>query len=256
MTDPSDQDDPLRGHTREWPADVKARLGACCERIGAALGEKLVGLYVHGSLARRCFQRATSDIDLLAVTAGGCDDAKAAELLAICQNSGLPIDAAFVTVDQLAVDVHPAPVDFLIKQGTEQVVRLPEGSRDLLIIRQDAHEAGVALVGPPASELIPPTPWPVLGQALDVIFENVVERFKNPVLMLCRVVHAHANRRLASKVEAGQWASRELGEPWRAMIASALADYAQGRSSGAPKQELSDFQNHCAARIDRLRQIE
>src|SRR5947209_8699198 len=50
-------------------ADIDAVLSNLSSRIRQTLGNKLVGLYLYGSLVTGDFDRAVSDIDLLAVTA-------------------------------------------------------------------------------------------------------------------------------------------------------------------------------------------
>ena len=130
------------------------------------------------------------------------------------------------------------------------VVRLPEGSNDFIINRQDLYECGIALAGPSAREVVRPVPWKTLAITLEGLFPFIVPRFKNPDLMLCRICYAFTNRRLCSKTAGGQWALAELDQRWRRVIESALRDDAEGvTSSRTPEEALGSFEQYCARYI-------
>jgi predicted nucleotidyltransferase len=61
-------------------ANVDELLGALLSEVRNILGEKLVGLYLYGSLAWGDFDHEVSDIDLLAATTTGIDDEEFAAL--------------------------------------------------------------------------------------------------------------------------------------------------------------------------------
>ena len=54
--------------------DVDALLGQLLDGIRNALGERLLGLYLYGSLVAGDFTPGTSDVDLLAATATIIDE--------------------------------------------------------------------------------------------------------------------------------------------------------------------------------------
>jgi hypothetical protein len=111
----------------------------------------------------------------------------------------------------------------------------------------------VALVGPEPREIIRPVPWPLLKESLDFLFPHIVGKFKNPVLMLCRIAYAHANHSLCSKRQAGEWALETLGERWRPMIEAALAKYSQGTADNTGSSAvLQEFEEYCAGYISSL----
>ena len=51
------------------PIPVRAQIQTLCEQVSAALGDTLIGIYLHGSLALGCFNPERSDLDLLVVNA-------------------------------------------------------------------------------------------------------------------------------------------------------------------------------------------
>ena len=48
--------------------EVRGKTAIYAKRVADALGEDLVGICLHGSLARGCYHPATSDVDVVAVT--------------------------------------------------------------------------------------------------------------------------------------------------------------------------------------------
>ena len=233
------------------PAAVKTFLGRYARDLAEAAGGMLLGAYVYGSLARGCFHPATSDVDVLAVTDGPCPEPVIRAVLRIHAEAPCPVDAVFATRGQLDEQTFPAPIDFLIKPGPAGgVVRLPDGSRDFPLQRQDTHGKGVAVIGPPASEMIGPLPWQLVAEALEYLFPHVVPRFKNPALTLCRIAHAHAHHALCSKREAGRWALEAFPSQWHRLIREELACYAEGRpATDTPPDQLAGFERFCSARL-------
>jgi len=226
---------------------TKSGLSEYAQRLAEALGENLLGVYVHGSLARGCFHESVSDVDVIAVLDGACDRVALSAVGSIHRGIAVPIDATFVTQAQLQSDAFPAPVEFVIKPDSDgTIAHLPEGSRDFPLDREDMYEAGVAVFGPPPRALAGRVPWGVLAGCLNHLLPEIIPRFRNPVLMLCRAAYAYARRQLCSKRDAGQWALEQFGERWRPMIEQALAEYAQGQSETvAPAQHLLPFQEYC-----------
>lgn len=245
------------------------------------LGDNLRGVYLYGSLARGCHHPSTSDVDTIVVTSDDCPEAQHPTILRVHERAGAPVDAVFVTEDQLDADVFPTPIGILVKplgrlprravpaveeiarahqwavddliSSDYKIIRVPEGRGDFLLQRQDAYEAGIALVGPDPSEIIRPVPWPLLVKSLDFLFPHIITNFKNPVLMLCRIAYAHTHRSLCGKRGAGEWALEALDERWRPMIEAALARYSQGIAGNAESSAvLQEFEGYCAGYIGSL----
>ena len=245
------------------------------------LGDNLRGVYLYGSLARGCHHPATSDVDVIVVTREDCPEEQHSAILEMHERAGDPVDAVFVTHDQANADVFPTPVGFLVKplgrlprraqsalneiartqkwavddpiSSDYRIVRVPEGRGDFLLQRQDAYEAGIALVGTDPCEIIRPVPWPLLAENLDFLFPHIIPNFKNSVLMLCRIAYAHTHHGLCCKRHAGEWALEALDERWRPMIEAALARYSQGIAGNAESPSVrQEFEGYCAGYISSL----
>ena len=229
----------------------ESRIEGYATGLAEVLGGNLIGVYLYGSLARGCYHEGPSDVDIIVVTRSGCAQQQHPAILKAHEDAGVPVDAVFVTKEQLDADVFPTPIGFLVKpiEG-HQIVHCPEGSRDFLLQRQDAYEAGVALVGPAAREIMRPVPWPLLAESLDFLFPHIVVNFKNPVLMLCRIAYAHMHHSLCCKRRAGEWALGAFEGRWKPVISAALAQYAEGVTGpAATSMELQEFEEYCAGYV-------
>lgn len=184
-----------------------------------------------------------------------CDSysVEAASRIARLHNlSGLASDVFFVSRKQLGANILPTPVDFVVKPDGA-LFRSQTGSMDFLINRQDAHECGSALFGPPTKDLVPEVPWALLREALLWLLPHIADRFKNPVLMLCRVAYAIHHRSLCSKVAAGEWARKHLGIEWADLIDEALQEYTAGVAQVSQKHDITrSFSQYCENYVRRL----
>lgn len=185
------------------PDSLRNELDLYSSGLTQVAGENLIAVYLYGSLARGCYNSSTSDIDIIAVTESPCTDEVIQGIVEVHRSANLPTDVVFVTKDQLNTDAFPTPVDFLVKPSG-CIRREPDGNRDFLTQREDAYEAGISLLGMPPKELMHPVPWELLRKSLDFLFPYIVTHFKNPMLMLCRMVYADRCRKLSSKREAGE----------------------------------------------------
>jgi predicted nucleotidyltransferase len=207
--------------------------------------ENLVALYLFGSLARGCYNERTSDVDLLAVSSKPYSTEVASRIAGLHSQSRLTGDVIFVTVEQMKADCLPTPVDFVVKPDG-RLFRNESGSMDFFINRQDVYECGIALLGPPAKEIVPAVLWPLLSESLLSLLPHIADRFKNPILMFCRIVYAVHHRSLCSKVVAGQWAKEHLDKEWREVIDAALAEYTAGAAQIDHKQDaVISFGRYC-----------
>ena len=240
--------------TTRWngcPSDLRRPLSTYAAAVSEALGKALVGIYVHGSLARGCYSAATSDVDVIVVMENPCPDASAEGLSAVHAQSGIPLDAAFVTQHQLSYERVPTPVEFVIKPSGPSKPRLRRGSHGYFLLdRQDAYECSIALAGVPFRDLARPVPWPVLAGCLEDLLPHILPKFKSPALMLCRIAYAFVHRKFCSKHEAGRWALTGLDERWRPLIEQALNGYEQGlRDDSGPTDELRALEQQCRSII-------
>jgi predicted nucleotidyltransferase len=221
--------------------EIDLLLDRLLNEIQAVLGARLVGLYLHGSLAYGDFDPQTSDIDFLAVTWDSVTEADFAALKEMHARlrSGpsawaQKLEGAYLPGNDLRRhDPEHAPIPWLGVDGHFAMERL--GS-DWIIQRWILREKGLPVFGPPLREMIDPVEADDLREAVRCSLQEwwsppfpSPERFQSgayrvyAVLTMCRSLYVLEHGRVASKPEAARWAIRTLNEPWQLLITAAAA---------------------------------
>ncbi len=222
-------------------ADVNALLDLLLSRIRAALGARLVGLYLYGSLAAGDFERASSDVDFLAAIDGTLTDddlARLALMHADIAATGGPwgtrLEGAYMPLAALRRD-DPANTrhPFLSEDTPFGVHAL---GRDWVINRHVLRERGIVLYGPPPATLIDPiSREQLLAAVRQLLRTEWSQHTDGPVWMrsrryqafviltMCRALYVLARGDFVSKPVAAQWAEEALAPEWTPLIRRALA---------------------------------
>jgi len=198
------------------------------ERLGAELpdllGPNLVGLYVYGSLAFGCYNPARSDVDVLVVTRRRMA-AETLPTLSAFLNTFSDLEISFLSRADLDPWRLPCPYDYHYSHSTEK----HDGENpDLAAEVTNARARSVPLAGPPADSLLPEVP---VEDYLDCLVQDIQwagARADIPVYMVlncCRALAFFRTRLLMSKLEGGEWATRELPREFVPLAAQALNAY-------------------------------
>jgi predicted nucleotidyltransferase len=241
-------------------ADVRAILERLLSDVQAVLGKRLVGLYVHGSLAYGDFNPQTSDIDFLIVTTDSLPAEiffSLKELHAHLFTSGLPwsqkLEGAYLPHEHLRRhDPAHGPIPWL---GTDGHFAWEKLGSDWIIQRWVLREKGIVVTGPPLKPMIDPVSADDLREAVRGSLREwwsppfpSPERFQSneyqvyAVLTMCRSLYVLEHGAIASKPEAACWAMKTLDEPWVRLVGEALA-WQNGKSFDKLKEtfEFIDF---------------
>jgi len=218
-------------------ADMNRLLERFLSDIRHIFQERLVGLYLYGSLTTGDFDPDCSDIDLLTVTASQITSLEFESL------RGMHIDFARNNSEwEDRIDVVYLPVAALrtfrswkspivISPGEPFHVREGEALKDWLQNWYVVRESGLALFGPPPKTIIPPITKEEFVEAVQRYAAEVSERVRHErdrkshayaILTVCRALHAVRTGKQASKRQAAFWAQEELPE-WSRLIQAALA---------------------------------
>lgn len=230
-------------------ADVDAVVGELRDAIRAILGERVVGLYLYGSLALGDFDRARSDIDLIAVTDRAVTAAAFARLAGMharVRAGDSPwaerIEVAYIARDALDLPAPDATTHPQLEKGREL-------AREPLEIgwpfqRHTLREHGITVAGPaPATLLRPVAQGEMVAAALAITaswrrsradpdwLAWVGDRHEQcfVLLTLCRNLYLLQHGHLASKPAAARWAQTALDRRWAALIGASLAREGSGR---------------------------
>lgn len=211
----------------------------------AILGDGLVGIYVHGSLAFGCFNWAKSDIDYLTVVEREPTQAQKEALIAAilalddrCPEKG--IEMSVVLARDCRAFTYPTPYvlhysnDYRGRYradlaGTCAVVHGVD--RDLAAHFTVTRAVGIPLCGAPIADVFSPVP---AADYLDsVLFDiesaeqNVADNPIYVILNLCRTLAYLQDGKIRSKAQGGEWGIAALDDD-AGLIRAALAAYRGG----------------------------
>lgn len=224
--------------------DVKQYLVHIAAALGSALGDKLAGLYVHGSLATGAYHRERSDIDLMAVTTGKLTpqsrETLARALVQLSDARPVPGDIEVNVVQERFARSfeHPMPYELHYSSAWHEQFRRHEfdfvqdrTNVDLAANVLEVRERGVPLLGPPPGAMFGPVPWHAYINALEADFgwarSHLHEMPVYAVLSACRVLHGTTSRTVSAlnKDEAATWALETVPRMYHSLINDALQLY-------------------------------
>jgi streptomycin 3"-adenylyltransferase len=218
------------------------------ERLRAALGAKLVGVYLHGSAVLGDFVRERSDVDVVAVSHGTLTDDERNAVVEALSSRSLPCPACGLelhVVNRGAVEelVEPPPFELHIATNPNRVVvgRGHGADPDLVMHYAVLHERGATLVGPPAPEIFPVVCRETLVQAfageLRWALEHASPTYQ--VLNACRAWRFLEDNVLTSKLAGAEWARERVEDP--ALIDVALGHRRAESDAQAPARAARTF---------------
>jgi hypothetical protein len=222
-----------------YPA-INAVLHRLLAEVQAALGEHLVGLYLHGSLASGDFDPQRSDIDFVVITDEALPDALIPALEALHSRllgSGLSWAAKLEgTYFPQQVLRHYTPSDALYPSVNEARFYLGGHGSDWVIQSHILREHGIVLAGPNPRDLIDPVAPDDLQRAMGSLLHewwapmlNDAARLGSSeyqayaILTMCRALYTLETGAVASKPVAARWAQAALGARRGVLIERALA---------------------------------
>ncbi|MBW7473214.1 DUF4111 domain-containing protein [Paenibacillus oenotherae] len=208
------------------------------------MSDKLVGIYVHGSLAMGCFNPYKSDIDLLVVidtrlTQDHCK-AIAKGLLAI--HAGMAntrgVELTIVLDENLQNLCYPTPIEFHYSDFHREKYEKDEhyvcggvNDPDLAAQLVIAYHRGIRLFGKPLREVIPPVDRQLYLKAILYDIEDAAQHIQNSAmyytLNLCRVLFYLREGGIASKREGGEWGLNNLPTEFRELVQHSLDEYSE-----------------------------
>jgi hypothetical protein len=244
--------------------DVNALLARLLADVRAILGDRLVGLYLYGSLSSGGFDPDSSDVDFLVVTDGALHESDLDALRQMHEGlarSGLPyateLEGSYIPAHALRRydpddSRHPSigiDWDFgIISHGHQWVL---EG--ELVRTR------GVRVAGPPPASLIDPaTPDVLRDAALHILRDFWSKQLDGAewlrprnyqafaILTMCRAMYTVEHGKVISKPEAARWARGALDPEWGPLVDRALAW--RHERDDAPLDETMAFIRHALER--------
>lgn len=238
------------GRPQKWPAEVDADIVEWVQSIvvdvSDVLGDELVGVYLHGSLAMGCYYRPKSDLDLLIVcseTPGVLGRERVARVLLAASErrptSG-DVEASMLQIADTRRFAHPMPYEVHFGESLAEEIR--QSRLDYTHAHTDADLAahcmvvrsrGLRLVGDDIDEVFGPVPTEAYVESIreDLCWildgENLLTSPFYGVLNTCRVlmVLELGSAVVPSKEEAALWALGWAPSEQRTIIQRCLDCY-------------------------------
>ncbi len=214
---------------------LKRVIDAFGEGVARVLGDQLVGIYLQGSLATGDFD-AFSDVDWIVVVEGDLSaetvqalQAFHAQLYDHDSDWARHLEGSYFPRDLLADPLRCGEALWFLDHGSRQLVR--SAHCNTIVVRWVLSHQAMALVGPPASELMPPISAEMLrADVAQTIVEWGRDILADPapfnnqfyqafiLQSYCRMRHTLAVGRVGSKRAGTEWAKRTLDPGWHALI--------------------------------------
>jgi predicted nucleotidyltransferase len=232
---------------------IQSEVNTLQTELQRLLGQNLLGIYLHGSLALGGFQPGRSDIDVIVVTVQRIDletKCRCIELLLRISKMPCPLDIRFLVEQDLfpfqyllLCDLHYSETRW---QNYQQELRTgtwkhgngsAQRDPDLAVHFTVLHRYGICLYGKPIAEALPLVPE---QDFRDAIIKDVQVAQGDPlhdpisfVLNACRACAYLHDGTILSKDAGGVWGLAHLPEQYHPLIQQALALY-QGERLGRP----------------------
>lgn len=226
-------------------ADINEMLVLLANQLKKSLSEKLIGLYLTGSLTYDSFNRDSSDIDFLVLLNQPLSKVQLKNLTRIhsyIEQSYLTwakrIEGSYITKAML-LSTQPPKISRPYFNRQKMFV-CPYGNEWLLNLYV-LYECGIALIGPNIRELIDPINSNLVREASKKdLHEEWKPKLKNPsslqesqqqayaVLTLCRILYRDKNDGVVSKPLASAWVKNTYNQ-WADLIKKA-EDWQYGKT--------------------------
>uniref|UniRef100_UPI002899FA28 aminoglycoside adenylyltransferase domain-containing protein n=1 Tax=Lachnoclostridium sp. TaxID=2028282 RepID=UPI002899FA28 len=211
------------------PLDVKDQIDKVKDIWLTCLGESVVGIYIHGSIALNCFVENVSDIDILVI----CDRRiNREERLSISSNiinidvKPSPLEMSAIWLNDLTPWKYPTPCQYHYSDAwTEHYKKLLTGDiKGSFIVDEDfcdadiachvhlTNQSGICIYGKPIGEVFPVVPeddfWNSISNDVNEYeFGAYNPRyFASNILILGRILSYKIEKIILSKYDGGIWA--------------------------------------------------
>jgi streptomycin 3"-adenylyltransferase len=211
----------------------------------AALGEAVLGAYLHGSAVLGGL-RATSDVDVLVVIDRPMSDEQRRVVLdRLLEISGArarrgparPVELTIVVQSQVKPWRYPPTVEFQYGEWLRDdyltgLVPFAESSPDVAMLITMARAGNHPLFGPPPADILDPVPLDDVRQAIVAgipgLFADLESDTRNVLLTLARIWSTLSTGEIRSKDAAAAWVIPQLPRDHRPILERARDMYLEG----------------------------
>lgn len=222
-------------------------------------GENLVGIYLHGSLAMGCLNPKKSDLDLILVVENSLtfEEKKSFTEGLLHLSVEAPekgFELSIVKKEVCKPFRYPTPFEYHYSDGHKEAVlsdlsayieKMHGEDKDLGAHFTIINHYGVALYGPPVSEIFAPVPKKNYIDSIWFDVQNaesdILEAPLYITLNLCRVLGFLKDDLVLSKKTGGEWGMENVPEKYRSLIQAAYAAYISNTEMAVDVKNALEF---------------
>ena len=222
-------------------------------------GDKLTGVYLHGSMAMGCFNPKKSDIDLIVIVENSISDTQKMQFMEriVSLNKQAPskgLEVSIVKKEYCNPFTYPTPFELHFSPAHLQwfhddpqgyIENMKGVDIDLAAHFTMINHYGIVLCGEAVEKVFADVPRKDYVDSICADVENAKEDIiENPVyiiLNLCRVIAFLEDGLYLSKEEGGKWAMEHLQLSDSVLIADALACYASDKDMNVDRNAATIF---------------
>jgi len=237
------------------------------DQYSKILGNNLIGIYIHGSIAFRCFNWDESDIDFIIVVKNELSQQMKLDLLVVLEElrNQAPIKGFEMSVVQLKFCKHfeyPTPYELhfskdFLNQYLENPLALCTGDTktdcDLAAHFTVIKHTGIVLCGQPISMVFGDIPKKDYIDSIRSDIQNAKQDvLNNPVyvvLNLCRVYAYLRDNLILSKEQGGHWGLRNLPNQYAIIIAESIHNYSYSKPFNLDDESRVNFCDYMLKKI-------
>ena len=234
---------------QKWPTcgnELKQYIFQFCDLLEHSLGELIIGIYLHGSLAMGSYYSPKSDMDIIAVISQKLDAKHADDLLfeialfSECRPTVGDIEFSVITL--LSAHTVPNPMPYEIHYSSywhDQIIKRAvhynedQFDSDLFAHLTCLKKRGVCLIGMPIADVFGDVNWnDFMFAVLDDLKwiledENILESPYYCILNICRVFQLLVTKtqNSFSKDEGAMWGLTYFPPNFTSLIKAALMVY-------------------------------
>lgn len=237
------------GRAQSWPTcdeDIAAFVQATVELLATELGDNLVGVYLHGSLAMGSYFRPKSDLDLLIVSDGPLPAESRRRLARVLARHMRRrptvgnLELSVITAETARAPRAPVPYELHVSGMWEEPILADQvdfavngTDPDLPAHLTHVRQRGVCLFGPPIEKAFGDIAWDAFLVAVNedaawvLADRNLLQSPFYGVLNVCRVLQLREqnHHQVHSKDEAASWALDNLPAAHHDLVRLAWAAY-------------------------------
>jgi predicted nucleotidyltransferase len=250
--------------------DVNQIVDLLLARVKAILGDELIGMYLHGSLANGGFDEY-SDIDVIFVTKGKLGDglfstlqALHADLARIHSPWAVQQEVSYIPQEALRRFDRSNMLHPHLDRGRAETLHWMDHESDWVIQRYILRERGIRIMGPEPRTLVDPvSPDDLRAAVAEGMPLWLIPMLKDPselkqrgpqsfyVLSLCRMLYTLRYGAVLSKQDAARWALENMDPHWRPLIERARIGRQTPDLDSQPKdiQETLDMMRYTLEQI-------